>query len=430
MNVGRGVWHRRPSVDRLFIGVTVGLVTGISAGVGSAAFLHALTWATETRIDRPWLPWLLPAAGLGIGLLRRAAGRATAGTNLLLDEFHTEELDHDLLPDDAAPGGRVPFHMAPYVLLGSVTTHLFGGSGGREGAAVQIAAGLAAPARPVLERAALRRGTSPVHVRRLLVVAALAGGFGSVFGVPVAGTIFGAEALRRWRPRTSEHLRTRIDEAVAFLPAAAVASFVGHIVTTQLGIHHSKPPTLDHSISLGIVVVAVASGLLARAFLAAHHGVHEVLQRTGLPVVVWPVVGGALVVALTLVIDTRAYLGLSLPLIDAALLGAALPTGAFALKLLFTAVTLGSGFPGGEVTPLLCMGACLGAALAGPLGGSAPLLAAVGMVATWAAASNTPISAAVMGAELFGPFGLLLFLPMNVAATFISGAKGVYRAQR
>ena len=430
MSVGRAVSHRRASANQQFVGLTVGLVTGISAGFGSAAFLHALTWATETRVDRPWLLWLLPVAGLGIGLLRRAAGRATAGTNLLLDEFHTEELDHDLLPDDAAPGGRVPFHMAPYVLLGSVTTHLFGGSGGREGAAVQIAAGLAAPARPALERVARRCGASPLHVRRLLVVTALAGGFGSVFGVPFAGTIFGTEALRRWRPRTSEHLRTRIDEAVAFLPAAAIASFVGHIVTTRLGIHHTKPPTLDHSISLGIVVVAVASGLLARAFLAAHHGVHAALDRSRLPVAAWPMIGGALVVVLTVFIGTRAYLGLSLPLIDAALIGAALPTGAFALKLLFTAVTLGSGFPGGEVTPLLCMGACLGAALAGPLGGSVPLLAAVGMVATWAAASNTPISAAVMGAELFGPFGLLLFLSMNVTATFVSGAKGVYRAQR
>ncbi len=430
MRVGRGVSHRRASASRLFLGLTVGLATGLSAGVGSAAFLHALTWATETRIDRPWLVGLLPAAGLGIGLLRRAAGRATAGTNLLLDEFHTDDNDHDLLPDDGAPGGRVPFHLAPYVLLGSVTTHVFGGSSGREGAAVQIAAGLAAPIRPALERTARRSGTSPLHVRRLLVVTALAGGFGSVFGVPFAGTIFGTEALRRWRPRSAEHLRTRIDEAVAFLPAAAVASFVGHLVTTRLGIHHPKPPTLEHSISLGVVVVGVASGLLARAFLIAHHGVHEALRRSRIPVVVWPMVGGASVVIIALLIDTRAYLGLSLPLIDAALIGAALPTGAFAFKLLFTALTLGSGFPGGEVTPLLCMGACLGAAFAGPLGGSVPLLAAVGMVATWAAASNTPMSAAVMGAELFGPFGLLVFLPMNVAATYASGAKGVYRAQR
>ena len=393
-------------------------------------FVRALTWATETRVDRPWLLWLLPVAGLGIGLLRRGARRVTTGTNLLLDEFHTEELDHDLLPDDAAPGGRVPFHMAPYVLLGSMVTHLFGGSGGREGAAVQIAAGLAAPARPALEHLARCRGTSALHVRRLLVVTALAGGFGSVFGVPFAGAIFGTEALRRWRPRTSEHLRTRIDETVEFLPAAFVASFVGHIVTMRLGTHHTRPPALGHSISWGIVVVAVASGLLARAFLVAHHGVHAFLDRLRLPVLAWPVVGGTLVVVLTLFVGTRAYLGLSLPLIDAALIGAALPTGAFALKLLFTAVTLGSGFPGGEVTPLLCMGACLGAALAGPLGGPVPVLAAVGMVATWAAASNTPISAAVMGAELFGPFGLLLFLPMNVVATFVSGATGVYRAQR
>ena len=181
---------------------------------------------------------------------------------------------------------------------------------------------------------------------------------------------------------------------------------------------------------LGVAVVALGAGLLARAYLVAHRVVVLALRRSTLPQLLWPVLGGALVVAGTAVIGTRAYLGLSLPLVNAALTGAGVASTAFVLKLAFTAVTLGSGFPGGEVTPLLCMGACLGATLSGPLGEPAGLLAAVGMVATWAAASNTPISAAIMGAELFGPIGLLAFLPANIIATALSGRHGVYHSQR
>lgn len=410
---------RALSGRRLLLGLVVGTVTGVAAGFSSAGFLHALTWATENRLAHPWLLGLLPIAGLGIGGLRRVAGRATAGTNLILEGFHDAE------PADA----MVPGRLAPYVFVGSVITHLFGGSGGREGAAVQIAAGLTAPVRPPLERFAARSGIAATETRRLLMVASLAGGFGSVFGVPLAGTIFGVEVARHWQMSRS-HLRVRISEVVGFLPTAMVASFVGNSLTLRLGIHHHKPPRIHSPLLFGVIVVAIASGLLARAYLAAHHLVVSALRRSRAPQVVWPVIGGALVVAGTVLIGTRAYLGLSVPLVDAALAGVGVASAAFVFKLVFTAVTLGSGFPGGEVTPLLCMGACLGATLAHPLGESASILAAVGMVATWAAASNTPVSAAVMGAELFGPLGLLAFAPANVIATAVSGNGGVYHGQK
>lgn len=445
----------------------------MASGFGSAGFLHALNWATTNRVGHPWLLGLLPVAGLGIGVLRRVAGRATAGTNLLLEDFHAPPTDdvsergdldahadgclvHDRLsglrrrnPDTvshighrtAADGpsmtatraGRrvdgVPVGLAPYVFVGSVVTHLFGGSGGREGAAVQIAAGLTAPARPLLERLAPRNAKAGADGRRMLVVAALAGGFGSVFGVPWAGMIFGVEVARHWEMSRS-HLRLRWDETAAYLPTAAVASFVGHLITSHLGIHHFKPPRVESPLVFGVVIVAFGAGVLARAYLVAHRLVVVALRRSTLPELLWPALGGALVVAGTAAIGTRAYLGLSLPLLNAALAGAGVASTAFILKLAFTAVTVGSGFPGGEVTPLLCMGACLGASLSGPLGEPAGLLAAVGMVATWAAASNTPVSAAVMGAELFGPIGLLAFLPANIIATALSGRHAVYHAQR
>lgn len=411
-----------PRTGRVFVSIGIGVLVGLCAGVGSAGFLHALTWATRTRLDRPWLLWLLPLAGLGIGHLRRLAGRSTAGTDLLLGEFH-----EPLSGEDRE--ARVPAQLAPYVFVGSVVTHVFGGSGGREGAAVQIAAGLSAPWRPHLERLAARVGVDDHEVRRLLVVAALAGGFGSVFGVPLAGTLFGIEVARR--PSLADamsQVRQRADDLRAYLLVAVIASFVGHAVTSHLGIHHVKQPQLHRPFVIGVVVVAVAAGVLARAYLLAHRAMRRIVHR--LPAVARPVVGGVAVAVLTVIVGTRAYLGLSLPLIDAALGGLSVASGAFALKLVFTAVTLGSGFPGGEVTPLLCMGACLGAAMAGPLGDPAPVLAAVGMVATWAAASNTPMSAAVMGAELFGPIGLVVFLPSNLIAAVVSGRHSVYLGQR
>ena len=435
----------RPT-GRLLLGLAVGMITGVAAGFGSAGLLHSLTWATTRRLSDPWLLWLLPVAGLGVGLLRRVAGRATAGTNLLLEDFHAPAdwcLFDDRVsglrrrnPDSVSQIGHrpgVPAGLAPYVFLGSVMTHLFGGSGGREGAAVQIAAGMTAPARPLLERLGKRTATASVDVRRMLVVAALAGGFGSVFGVPWAGMIFGVEVARHWE-MSGSHLRLRFDETAAFLPTAAVASFVGHLVTTHLGIHHLTGPRVKspemYGAVLAVIVVALGAGLLARTYLVAHRLVVLAFRRSTLPQLLWPVLGGTLVVTGTSIIGTRAYLGLSLPLVNAALAGAGVASTAFVLKLAFTAVTLGSGFPGGEVTPLLCMGACLGATLAGPLRAPGSLLAAVGMVATWAAASNTPISAAIMGAELFGPIGLLAFLPANMIATMLSGRHGVYHSQR
>ena len=446
----------RPT-GRLLLGLAVGMITGVAAGFGSAGLLYSLTWATTSRMSHPWLLWLLPGAGLGVGLLRRVAGRATAGTNLLLEDFHApadgpEDGPGDGQGDSCLVGDRVsglrrrnpdsvsqighrpgvPAGLAPYVLVGSVITHLFGGSGGREGAAVQIAAGMTAPVRPLLERLGNRTATATVDVRRMLVVSALAGGFGSVFGVPWAGMIFGVEVARHWE-MSGSHLRLRLDETAAFLPTAAVASFVGHLVTTHLGIHHLagprvKSPELFSAVP-GLLIVALSAGVLARTYLVAHRLVVLAFRRSTLPQLLWPVLGGTLVVTGTAAIGTRAYLGLSLPLVNAALTGVGVASTAFILKLAFTAVTLGSGFPGGEVTPLLCMGACLGATLAGPLGQPAGLLAAVGMVATWAAASNTPISAAAMGAELFGPIGLLAFLPANMIATALSGRHGVYHSQ-
>ena len=383
----------------------LGAVVGLLAGVSSAAFLEALRWASDTRVAHPRLLLLLPVAGLLVGLIYHHFGKTSAqGNNLLLDEIHE-------------PRAWVPRRMAPLVFGATVVTHLFGGSAGREGTAIQMAGSLA----DGVGRAA---GLSP-RDRRMVLVAAIGGGFGAVFGVPFAGWVFALEVQTVGRIRFA-----------AVVPAAC-ASFVGHLVVVGLGVEHTPVPQIDGVGASGplvvkVLIAGVAFGLVALLFARAVHS----LKRCFATWVLWPplrpFVGGLLVVALTYLVDTRDYLGLSLPLISASLVGTAagVATFAFAGKLLFTVVTLGSGFHGGEVTPLFVIGATLGASLAHPLGLPVTLCAAVGFVAVFAGATNTPLACTILGVEMFGAGPIVLLAVACIASYVISGESGIYTSQR
>ncbi len=382
--------------------IAAGAMVGAAAGVGSLVFLRSLTWATAQRLQSPWLLWLLPVAGLILGSIHaRVSGDANRGTNLVLDDAHGVDV-----------GAGPPLRMTFLGLVAVTITHLFGGSGGREGAAVQIAAGLTAPMRRVI----------PSLSRRRLAIAALAGGFGSVFGVPFAGAVFGLEVQVAWRLRF-RHTLTSI-----------AASFVGDFVARRLGLRHASYAhfVMDHSarVWVSVVIVGVCAGLCAAVFIEANHGSRRLLARYVSEPGLRLAIGGLLVIAGVALVGTRAYLGLSLPLIEQALAGGAIATGAFALKLLFTVVTLGSGFPGGEVTPLFCVGSCLGAAMAGPLQVSPLVLAPLGFLAVFAAASHTPMTCSILAIEIFGWSVAAPAVLACVVASAVCGCRSVYGAQR
>lgn len=388
-------------IERVVRDLMLGAVVGVLSGVGSYVFLRSLSWATDTRTEHGWLLFLLPFAGFVVGYAYlHFGGEANRGTNLILDELHD--------PTDAGP----PLRMAPMVLIGSTITHLFGGSSGREGAAVQIAASLTS---------LFRRFLAPSD-RRAVIIAAVAGGFGSVFGVPAAGTVFAIEVPTVGRQRY-EHL-----------PAALAAAFVGDRVTRGLGIHHHDYGRLTIDLDLAsmaaVAVASIAFGWCAAVFIELTHIIRRRFSVHVRYSPLHPMLGGVVVIALTGIVGTRSYLGLSLPLINVALGGSAVVFAAFAWKLIFTSVTLGSGFPGGEVTPLFCMGACLGSVLAGPLGLQSGALAGVGMVAVFAAASNTPLACTLLGVELFPGTSPVVFLIATLIATAMSGDRSVYGRQR
>ncbi len=303
--------------------IALGSLVGVLAGLSSAVFLITLDWATITFDEHPNLLFGLPLAGLVIGLgYHYGGGRSAEGNNLIIDEIHE-------------PTAWVPRRMAPLVFVGTVVTHLFGGSAGREGTAIQMSGSLTDLANRVLR-------LDPED-RRIMLIAALAGGFGAVFGVPLAGAVFGLEVQSVGR--------LRYDALVPCL----VASVVGDMIVLGLGVEHTLTPdlgtvALSAGLLLKVAVAGVAFGLIGALFTLMVHSV----RRAFAAVIAWaparPMIGGVLVVAMTWVVGDRLYNGLSLGLLEAGLFGGPVPTWAFLAKVVFTAVTLGSGFVGASLS--------------------------------------------------------------------------------
>lgn len=400
------------TLRQLALWTLLAVPVGLLAGSASALFLWALDRVTQTRGDHPWLLWLLPVAGFAVGwLYLRIGGRAEGGTPLILEQIHR-------------PGGGVPARMAPLVLLGTLVTHLCGGSAGREGTAVQMGGSLAGTFGRFFK-------IEPDNVR-VLLVAGVAAGFGSVFGTPLAGTVFALEVLVIGRTHRA-----------AFFPVL-VASLVGDATCTAWGIHHASyhlslgaDPGLHTAINPAllakITVAALAFGLIARAFAEISHAAQNVFKRFVAYAPLRPVIGGLIVIALVHATGTRDYLGLGVSSPDPAattLLSAFHPDGAspwsWAWKLLFTVVTLASGFKGGEVTPLFFIGATLGHTLALVLGAPVDLLAGLGLVAVFAGATKTPLACTIMGLELFGGHYAAYFAVACWVAHYVSGPTSIY----
>lgn len=389
---------------------------GAIVGSASALFLWALDQVTWLRWEHPWLLFFLPAGGLAIWLLYHHFGKSVeAGNNLIIDQIHT-------------PGGGVPVRMAPLVLIGTLLTHLFGGSAGREGTAVQMGGSLANGFGRLLR---LNPDNLPI-----VLMAGVAAGFGSVFGTPLTGAVFAMEVLIVGRIQYQ-----------ALIPVL-VASVTGDKVCAAWGIHHAsyhiamsaaaEPYAfLDAALLPKIVAASALFGLASLLFAELTHGLQNFWKR----IVPWaslrPMVGGAVVIALVYLLGTREYLGIGVqaqsPGVNC-LLSAFQPGGSTVWgwwwKLLFTAVTLSCGFKGGEVTPLFFIGAALGNTLALLLNAPVDLFAGLGFIGVFAAATNTPVACTLMGIELFGAHYATYFGIACFVAYFFSGRSGIYQSQR
>lgn len=380
----------------------VSVLVGILGGTASAVLLVSLTWATELREAHRWMIALLPLAGMFVGLMYQWMGSSVeAGNNLIIDEIHD-------------PQSTIPIRMTPLILVGTVVTHLFGGSAGREGTAIQTGASMADQlARPFgMDRRA----------RRILLMSGISAGFASVFGTPLAGAVFGMEVLAIG------------DVSYEAILPCLLAAFAGDLTTRAWGVQHTVycvtgAPMMSARGLLFAVIAGAVFGLAAMGFAELTHAVGRVAKRT----IAWaparPFAGGVLVAAAVFAMGTTKYIGLGIPTIVAAF-GGRQPPMDFALKVLFTAVTLGAGFKGGEVTPLFYIGATLGNALSYVLPLPTSLLAGMGFVAVFAGAANTPVASTLMAVELFGAEAGAYAGIACVVSYLFSGHVGIYRAQR
>ena len=392
------------------------LPVALVAGSATALFLWSLDEVTQLQWAHPGLLWFLPLGGVAVGLLYHYLGKGSdKGNNLLIDEIHQ-------------PGGGVPTRMAPLVLIGTLVTHLFGGSAGREGTAVQMGGSLAAM---------LARLFRVDHgQRRLMLMCGIAAGFGAVFGTPLTGAIFAMEVLVIGRVQYE-----------ALIPVL-VASVLGDAVCSAWGIHHTVyhldvpheagTHATFQALLLGKVALAgIAFGLGGKFFAELTHRFQRGIAKAIPYAPARPVLGAVIVIALVFLLGTRDYLGLGVsppPGGQVSILtsfqdGGATPWS-WLWKTLFTSVTLASGFKGGEVTPLFFIGSTLGHALGLLMHEPVALFAALGFIAVFAGAANTPLACTVMGIELFGAHYAVYFAVASFIAYFISGHSGIYLSQR
>lgn len=378
----------------------LGLTVGILGGLVGAGFHYTLHFVTALRSAHSWLVWLLPLGGLAtVGLYRLLGLRKNRGTNAIMDGV----LQNSDLPISIAPG----------IFLATALTHLFGGSAGREGAALQLGGSLANNLGQLFH---MKQG------KTVLTACGMSAVFAGLFGTPLTAALF-----------TLEFTRVGSFYLPALLPCY-LAAFAAGKVSGALGVSPETAPLaaitgLD-ALSWGkILILAVAIALLGIAMCRIFHTLEHLAAKKISNDMLRIVLGGGLIALLTCLVGDMRYNGAGMDMALRAVAGNA-QWYDFLLKLLFTALTLSAGFKGGEIVPTFCIGATLGCVLGALLGLDGSMAAALGLVGLFCAVTNSPIAAIALSVEMFGGGNLQLFALVCVIVFVLSGQGGLYGAQK
>ena len=378
----------------------LGLCTGMLGGALGAAFHHALHFVTHLRLQNPWMVWLLPVAGLlSVGLYRVLKLRANRGTNEIIDAV----LNGEALKPQIAPG----------IFLATTLTHMFGGSAGREGAALQLGGSIAS---------LMGRGLRlKENERTVLTMAGMSAVFAGLFGTPLTATLF-----------TMEFASVGTIFSPALLPCY-LSAFTASRIALALGVHPegialTEAVRFTFSTNYQVLILTLGIGVLGIVmcfFLhQAEHFAAEHIPNPWLRIAL----GGLLIAVMTALVGDHRYNGAGMDMALAAVEGHA-NWYDFLLKLLFTAVTLSAGFKGGEIVPTFCIGATFGCLVGSLVGLDPGIAAALGLIGLFCCVTNSPIAAIILSVEMFGSVNLYLFAFVCVIAFVISGNWGLYASQ-
>lgn len=382
------------SCGAICIGFVIGLV-GI-------AFHLALEWATAFRTTHPWLLWLLPLGGLAIVLAYRWAGmEKDRGTNFILVAVRSNE--------------PVTLRTAPLIFFSTVVTHLLGGSAGREGAALQLGGSIASSFGRIFQL--------NEKEERIMTMCGMAAGFSALFGTPLTSVIFAMEVITVG----VMHYSAIVPCIISALVAAGLSQAVG-IAPTTFSIAR-VPATIGFENCWRVAVLGVLCAILSVLFCVIMEQIGDVYRKVFKNPMVRVFCGGCIVIAATYLVGCRDYNGAGMNIIAQALQGDA-KAEAFLLKILFTALTLGAGFKGGEIVPSFFIGATFGCVAGQMLGISAPFAAALGMAAVFCGVTNCPLASIMLCIEVFGFHGTAYYALCCAVSYMLSGYYGLYSEQK
>ena len=394
-------WVKNNLINYILKFTILSLVLGFYIGSATALFLAALEYVTQYRENHQLVIYSLPIIGLLIGWMYLKYGStAKKGNNLIIEQHHVQQKE------------TIPFIMAPLVFIGTILTHLVGGSAGREGTAVQMGGAIADQFTKVFKLNEIERNT--------LLIMGVSAGFSAVFGTPFAGAVFALEIMLfkncKWQD---------------ILPSFAAAYFA-HSICTHWGIHHTEYaiyaiPEISISVILWAMIAGAIFGLASYLFTSLQKIWTSLFSKIKFEIL-RPFVGGVVLMIAILLLGTQKHIGLGIPGIVESFLH---PAGRydFMIKILLTTFTLSAGFKGGEVTPLFFIGATLGSILIWLIPLPLALLAGMGFVAVFAGATHAAVTGIVLGIEMFG-FKAGVFIGVaSMIAYFTSGIDGIYSAQ-
>lgn len=379
----------------------LGILVGIVGGLLGAAFAHVISFATSIRFENNWLVFLLPVGGIISVAVYKLCKVTDIGTNDVFESVRTAK--------------HVPILLAPAVFCGTVITHFLGGSAGREGAALQLGGSIS-----TLFGKLFRLNEKSRHILTMASMGAL---FSALFGTPLAAFVFAIEVVSVGNLCSA-----------AFLPGIA-ASLTAYKTSTLLGTHPERfniknIPEFDINILWKVMLIAVLSAMVGAVFCKAMHLSCHLFKKYFSNEYIRILVGSAIIIILTVLLNTNDYNGGGIEVVNRIFQSEQINTEAFLLKIIFTAITIGAGFKGGEIVPTIFIGATFGATVSSLVGFSPAFGAAVGIVALFCAVTNCPIATILLSAEMFSSKGLSYLALAAIVSFVLSGYTGLYTGQK